>query len=172
MQRIDQIIVTLSFAAKWLSGIVSGIALTLLCSDVVIRYFFPQHLADWTTEVVTYLVVWSLFLVAGELVIEGKHVHADLFVDRLSPVMQRRVAMVAALLGLAFSVLFLWLGMDVVEFSKMLGEESDSTLRIPKTLYYSALPLGMALQCLGYLVRIRAQVIESRESPATHQPNN
>lgn len=166
MQRIDRIIVTLAFGAKWLSGVVSGIALLLLCGDVVVRYFFPQHLSDWTTEVVIYLVVWALFLVAGELVIEGKHIHADLFIDRLSPSMRQKVAIMASVLGLIFSLLFLGLGWNVVEFSHMLGETSESTLRIPKIFYYGALPLGMALQCLGYLVRIRAQVIETRQLPA------
>jgi C4-dicarboxylate transporter, DctQ subunit len=148
MQTLDKLIIGLARGAKWLSGIVAGVALALLCSDVVIRYFYPQHLSDWTTEVVTYLVVWGLFLVAGELVIDGKHVHADLFIDRLNPQ--------------AFSLLLLVLGTDVVKFSMMIGEESDSTLRIPKSIYYAALPVGMALQCLGYIVRVRAEMIGQR----------
>lgn len=162
MQTLEKLIIGLALGAKWLSGIVAGVALALLCSDVVIRYFYPQHLSDWTTEVVTYLVVWGLFLVAGELVIDGKHVHADLFIDRLTPQARLKVAMLASVLGLAFSLLLLVLGTDVVKFSMMIGEESDSTLRIPKSIYYAALPVGMALQCLGYIVRVRAEMIGQR----------
>lgn len=164
MQTFDKLIIGLALGAKWLSGIVAGIAVVLLCSDVFVRYFYPQHLPDWTTEVVTYLVVWGLFLVAGELVIDGKHVHADLFIDRLSPQVRLKVAMLASALGLIFSLLLLALGTDVVKFSMMIGDESDSTLRIPKSIYYAALPLGMALQCLGYSVRIRADMIHQSAS--------
>lgn len=167
MQRAQNLIISLAFGTKWLSGAVAGIAMLLLCSDVVIRYFFPYHLADWTTEVVTYLVVWALFLVACELAIEGKHVHADLFVDRLSTRARYRIALVASMFGLIFSLLFLTLGVDVVAFSVNLGEESDSTLRIPKSLYYAALPVGMALQLLGYVVRMRTTMIEHQKSNPT-----
>ena len=40
----------------------------------------------------------------------------------------------------------------------MIGEEGDSTLRFPKWIYYLALPTGMALQCLGYIARLWAEI--------------
>jgi TRAP-type C4-dicarboxylate transport system permease small subunit len=141
-----------------LAGIISAAALALLCFDVVTRYFFPSYLPDWSSEVIVYLVVWAMFLVAGELAIEGKHVHADLLVDHLPTKGKWGVGIVASLAGLGFSILFLRYGWEVVAFARMIGEEGESSLRFPKYLYYLALPVGMTLQCLGYLVRLWDQI--------------
>lgn len=149
-----------------LAGVISAMALLLLCFEVVTRYFFPSYLPDWSAEIVIYLVVWALFLAAGELVLEGKHIHADLIVDRLPPKAKWSLAILASIAGLGFSVLFLWYGYEVVAFAHMIGEEGESSLRFPKYLYYLALPVGMAMQCLGYLVRIYVQISGLEEQPS------
>jgi len=143
-----------TLAARMLAGVIALAALLLLCFEVIARYFMPAILPDWGSEVVIYLTVWALFLVVGELALNGGHVQADFVVDRLSKRWKARLGLLAAVAGLAFSVIFLWYGYEVVAFAHMLGEEGDSTLRFPKWIYYLALPAGMALQCLGYMARI------------------
>lgn len=144
--------------ARILAGVIGLAALLLLCFEVVARYFAPQILPDWGSEVVIYLTIWALFLVVGELALTGDHVHADFVVDRLSDQAKWALGLLAALAGLVFSVLFLWYGYEVVAFAHMIGEEGDSTLRFPKWIYYLALPTGMALQCLGYIARLWAEI--------------
>lgn len=144
--------------SRILAGVIGLAALLLLCFEVVARYFAPQILPDWGSEVVIYLTIWALFLVVGELALKGEHVHADFVVDRLSERKKWALGLLAAFAGLIFSVLFLWYGYEVVAFAHMIGEEGDSTLRFPKWIYYLALPTGMALQCLGYIVRIWAEI--------------
>jgi len=146
--------------ARILAGVIGLAALLLLCFEVIARYFAPHILPDWGAEVVIYLTVWALFLVAGELALNGGHVHADFVVDRLNPRPKWATGLLATLAGLVFSVLFLWYGYEVVDFAHMIGEEGDSTLRFPKWIYYLALPVGMALQCLGYLARGWAEIKE------------
>lgn len=144
--------------SRTIAGIFGGLALLLLCFEVFGRYFAPSILPDWGSEIVIYLTVWALFLVAGELALDGGHVNADFVVERLDPVWKRRLGLVATIGGLVFSLTFLWYGWAVVDFAHMLGEEGESTLRFPKWLYYLALPIGMALQCLGYTARIWVNV--------------
>lgn len=160
------LITTIAKLSRNLAGVISAVALLLLCFEVVTRYFMPSLLPDWSAEIVIYLVVWALFLAAGELVLEGKHIHADLIVDRLPAKLKWGLAVLASAAGLGFSMLFLWYGYEVVAFAHMIGEEGESSLRFPKYIYYLALPVGMAMQCLGYLVRIYVQVteLESRHS--------
>ena len=148
--------------SKLMAGVVGLVALLLLCFEVVARYFTPSILPDWGSEIVIYLTVWAMFLVAGELALNGGHVHADFVVDRLQPVWKHRLGVLASLVGLIFSALFFWYGYEVVMFAHMIGEEGDSTLRFPKWIYYLALPVGMALQCLGYI----AQILTEQNSPA------
>jgi len=144
--------------ARFLAGVIGLAALLLLCFEVVARYFAPQILPDWGSEVVIYLTIWALFLVVGELALNGDHVHADFVVDRLSERGKWALGLLASVAGLVFSVLFLWYGYEVVAFAHMIGEEGDSTLRFPKWIYYLALPTGMALQCLGYIARLWAEI--------------
>ncbi len=143
--------------ANILAGIIGLAALLLLCFEVLTRYFAPHFLPDWGAEVVIYLTVWALFLVAGDLALNNGHVRADFVVERLNDRSKWWLGLLAACAGLAFSGLFLWYGYEVVDFAHMIGEEGDSTLRFPKWIYYLALPVGMALQCLGYLARIWAE---------------
>jgi len=150
--------------ANWsrlLSGWVLVAAILLLCFDVVCRYFFPSYLPDWSAEVVTYMVVWGMFLVAGELAIDNKHIQADLVVNRLSKRAQFSFGIAGSAAGLGFSILLVNYGWDVVAFAHMIGEEGESSLRLPKYIYYFALPLGMFLQTMGYLVRLHDQIFES-----------
>ena len=100
--------------SRILAGVIGLAALLLLCFEVVARYFAPQVLPDWGSEVVIYLTIWALFLVVGELALKGEHVHADFVVDRLSERKKWALGLLAAFAGLIFSVLFLWYGYEVV----------------------------------------------------------
>lgn len=148
----------ISAIARIVAGIVGLTALLLLCYGVAARYFAPQILPDWVSEIVIYLTVWALFLVAGELALKGEHVRADFVVDRLNDHWKFYLGLLAATAGLVFSGLFLWYGYEVVEFAHRIGIEGDSTLRFHKWIYFLALPVGMGLQCIGYVARILADL--------------
>jgi len=150
-----------------MAGTVGAMALLLLCFVVITRYLFPHVFPDWGTEVVIYLTVWALFLAIGELALHAGHVNADFVVARLTPNKQRAMGILASVLGLTFSLLFFFQGYAVVEFAHMIGEEGDSTLRFPKWIYYSALPTGMALQCIAYLTRLWCELTGPDQLPST-----
>lgn len=158
----------LTTAGRLLAGIVGLAALLLLCFEVVARYFAPSILPDWGSEIVIYLTVWALFLVAGELALNGGHVHADFVVDRLDTIWKYRLGLLGAFAGLIFSIIFLWYGYEVVAFARMIGEEGESTLRFPKWIYYLSLPVGMALQCVGYVARILTLPVEPDGDETLH----
>jgi len=158
----------LTTAGRLLAGVVGLAALLLLCFEVVARYFAPSVLPDWGSEIVIYLTVWALFLVAGELALDGGHVHADFVVDRLDTIWKFRLGLLGAFAGLIFSLIFLWYGYQVVAFAWMIGEEGESTLRFPKWIYYLSLPVGMALQCVGYVARILTLPVEPDGDETLH----
>lgn len=137
-----------------LSGVIGLIALGFICFEVAGRYFAPHILTDWGPEVTIYLIVWALFLSVGDLPLTNGHVSANFLVDRVSPSKKRKFEMLASVTGLIFSILLLWYGYKVVEFAHFIGEEGDSTLRFKKWIYYLALPTGLLIQSLGYIVHI------------------
>ncbi len=150
----------LTRTARILAGVAGLSALVLLCFEVVARYFVPSILPDWGSEIVIYLTIWALFLVVGELALNGDHVRADFVIDRLGGRSRWALGLLAALAGLAFSALFLWYGYEVVTFAHAFGEEGDSSLRFPKWIYYLSLPVGMALQCMGYIAWLWSEIRE------------
>ena len=159
----------ITIMGRFLAGVVGLVALMLLCYEVFARYFVPSALPDWGTEIVIYLTVWALFLVSGELALNGGHVQADFVVDRLNSIWKYRLGLISAFAGLAFSAVFLWYGYKVVAFAQMIGEEGESTLRFSMWIYYLSLPVGMILQCIGYIARIlslSAEIEDKQPLPA------
>ena len=140
--------------ANILAGALATIALALVCFEVFGRYFAPWILPDWGTEVTVYLMVWALFLSICNLPMTRGHVAANFIVDRLPPRKRYYFEMLSSLCSLIFSAILVWYGYEVVEFAILIGEESESTLRFPKWIYYLCIPVGMTLNLLAYIVRI------------------
>ncbi|MGR6430757.1 TRAP transporter small permease [Rhizobium sp. PAMB 3182] len=152
--------------SEYVSGIIGLLALLLVCYEVVGRYFAPQILTDWGSEVTVYAVIWAVFLSFGELALRNEHVSADFLVARLEGGAKRAYLIGTWCIGLAFSAALAWAGWKMVGFALMLGEVGDTSLHFPKAYYYLALPVGMLFQCLVYgasLVTRRHAAAETEE---------
>ncbi len=67
---------------------------------------------------------------------------------------QRALEIVNCTLCLAFCLLLVWYGWQVVDLAVLLDERSGSSLRFPVWIYYTCLPAGALLMALRYLRRI------------------
>lgn len=147
-------------------GLLGGIALVLSAFEIVTRYLFPAYAPDWGEEVIVYVTMWGVFLAGSALVGENRHVRADLLVRLLTPGGQRLTELFNGLAGLLFTGVLAWYGWEVVEFAIDMEETSISSLRFPIAWYYACLPLGMALMCLRYAIRLGE--LAFRFDPAKH----
>lgn len=129
-------------------------SLLLAVFEMFMRYYFPQHLPDWTAEVVVYLITASVMLSGGLLVSENRHVHADLFLRQLSSQAQRLLEIAFCLVGLGVCWVFFKHGLGIVEFALRLDERSDSSLQFPVFIYYSFVPAAFGLMAVHYLRRL------------------
>ncbi|HUS97976.1 MAG TPA: TRAP transporter small permease [Hyphomicrobiaceae bacterium] len=135
-------------------GVFSAIALMLICYEVVVRYFFPTYLTDWGSEVVIYLVVWAMLIAGSPLVLQGRHIRADLIVRMLPNNGQWILELVNLIVGLLYCALVAKFALDVVLFARNLGEQSESSLQFPLWIFYIALPLSFGLMALRYVFRL------------------
>ncbi|WP_417728498.1 TRAP transporter small permease [Roseovarius sp.] len=144
------------------------VALGLITWDVVIRYFFPTHLAGWTTEVVIYLVVSAMLLSGWSLVRLNQHVRAELIVELLGPKARYWVELGVTATGLTYCAIVAWFAVDMAQFARMLDIRSASSLHFPVWIFYLAVPVGFALMGLGYAVRLihLARIPEDRIADA------
>jgi TRAP-type C4-dicarboxylate transport system permease small subunit len=156
-----KIIASLSRLAEFVGGVLGFLPLLLVCYEVVGRYFAPRLLTDWGAEVTVYLVIWGVFLSFGELARKNEHVSADFLVANLKGAWQARLEVFLWIIGFIYSAVLVFAGWKVVGFALMLGETGDTSLHFPKAYYYLALPVGMAIQCVVYMVflgnRLRAK---------------
>ncbi|MGE3916037.1 MAG: TRAP transporter small permease [Hyphomicrobiaceae bacterium] len=148
-----------------LMALLSVLALSLVVIEVVLRYFFPQHLTDYGMEFTIYFTVWAIFIAGAPLVREARHVRADIVLHLLPISVQRVLEIVALLVGLAFAVALSWYGWQMVMNSYGLGEHSESSARFPLWVYYMALPFGATLMIPPFLYRLYLYVF--RFDPAT-----
>lgn len=100
-------------------------ALTVLISCMmvlglmqIISRFVIERPIGWSEPMLTYMFVWSCFLGASLAVAYRAHFDVELFVDHLSPSVQRVIAIFVQLLIVAFSVIMLWKGMVLVEVNQ------------------------------------------------------
>lgn len=135
-------------------ALLAAVALLLACHGMVSRYFFPGFSFDWTFEVITFVVIWAVFLAAARLVTTAGHIRIDIALQRLGPATRRWLAILAAALALAVAALLLWSGVLVVSEAIRWGETSSSTLRVPLWIYYLSLPVGAALMTVRLMARI------------------
>jgi C4-dicarboxylate transporter DctQ subunit len=137
-----------------LMAVLAVLGLALVVTDVVLRYFFPQHLTDWGMEFTIYFSVWAIFIAGAPLVRESRHVRADILLVMMPPAAQRILEIVALLVGLAFVVALSWYGWQMVLSSYDLGERSESSAHFPSYLYYMSLPFGMTLMIPAFIGRL------------------
>lgn len=137
-----------------LIGFLAICSLLLAVTEMVLRYFLPRQLPDWTSEVVIYLITAAVMLSGGLLVTEGRHVRADLLLRLGSPSLQRSFEIGFCLVGIAVCAVFFERGIGIVEFALMLDARSDSSLQFPVFIYYAFVPLAFGLMLFHYVIRL------------------
>lgn len=135
-------------------GVFAGLALLLICAEVVLRYFVPALLPDWGAEVTIYLTVWAMLIAGSQLVLTGRHIRADLVVRQLSERLQWVLELINLIVGFIYCGIVAWFGWKVVEFAQMLDERSESSLQFQMWIFYIILPVAFGLMCVRYLIRL------------------
>ncbi len=148
-------------------------AMTIITfSNVVARYVFNDNIL-WALEVTVYLFAWLVLLGASYAVKKHIHIGVDVVVANAPPLARKVLTVIAVLCCLAFSLLLLKGSWDywypfatkraflvtedvpMPEFLQFLSDsmnEGERYEKLPRFIPYFALPLGMALLTLRYLV--------------------
>ena len=148
------------FFAAWdrvertLVGLLGAIALAIAVVQVFGRYIDPAGAITWAEEVIVYIMVWGIMIIASQLVRTDGQVRPDLVLRMLPPGVQRWVEVFNCLVAIAFTFGMVWYGWDVVSTAILLDQRSSSDLQFPIWIYYTALPVGGALMLIRYVIRL------------------
>jgi C4-dicarboxylate transporter DctQ subunit len=139
---------------RTLVGLLGAAALLIAAVQVFGRYINPAGAITWAEEVIVYIAVWAVMIIASQLVRGDGHVRPDLVLRLLRPGAQRWVEMFNCLVAIAFTFGMVWYGWQVVDTAQMLDQRSSSDLQFPIWIYYAALPTGGLLMLIRYLIRL------------------
>ncbi len=148
------------FFAVWdrvertVAGALGALALGIAVVQVFGRYINPSGAITWAEEVIVYIMVWAIMIIASQLVRTDGQVRPDLVLRMLPPRAQRWVEMFNCLVAIAFTFGMVWYGWVVVSTSVLLDQRSSSDLQFPIWIYYAALPAGGGLMLVRYVIRL------------------
>lgn len=152
--RIAQALAAWDRVERLLVGLLGAAALVIAVVQVFGRYIDPAGAINWAEEVIVYIAVWAVMLIASQLVRTDGHVRPDLVLRLLPSRAQRWVEMFNCLVAIAFVAGMVWYGWQVVDTALMLDQRSSSDLQFPIWIYYAALPVGGGLMLARYIIRL------------------
>jgi TRAP-type C4-dicarboxylate transport system permease small subunit len=97
-------------------------------------------------------MIWVAYLGAGLALREGRHAAIDMFQDRLSVNLRRRLRAVLGVVILSFFALLAWLGVRMSIFGW--SQETIAT-QIPTGIPYLAIPLGALIFCMHLVLTFK-----------------
>lgn len=101
--RSNRILAAWDWVERTVVGLLGLFALGIAVVQVFGRYIDPAHAITWAEEVIVYIVVWAVMIIASQLVRTDAHVRPDLVLRLLPPRVQRWLEIFNCLVAIAFS---------------------------------------------------------------------
>lgn len=135
-------------------GLLGLVAMVIAAVQVFGRYIDPANAITWAEEVIVYIIVWAIMIIASQLVRHDGHVRPDLVLRVMHPRKQRWVEMFNCLVAIVFMAGLVYYGKQVVDTALLLSQTSSSDLQFPIWIYYTSLPVGAGLMLVRYVIRL------------------
>jgi TRAP-type C4-dicarboxylate transport system permease small subunit len=144
------------------AGLIAA-SVVVVCEMVIVRYVLNQT-TIWQTDFVTYSLVGATFIGAPYLLLSRGHVNVDVLPHYLGDKGRYRLALASMLMALAFCLIMTVLTFQFWHEAYDNNWRSDSMWRARMWIPYAAMPIGMGLLSLQYLVEI-IKLVTGREPP-------
>lgn len=139
-----------------LSGVLFLVAAGINIVNVIGRYVFSFPVF-WAEQVLTFIVIWVVFLLAGSITYRGAHLNMDLLYNGFSNFWKRvvNIAITISLIGCSlFTVTQSWQVIALHVRNSAVTAATDIPLVYPHT----AILFGFAFMAAAAIVRVRAYI--------------
>ncbi|HZJ87810.1 MAG TPA: TRAP transporter small permease [Sphaerochaeta sp.] len=133
----------------------------LIFVQVILRYFFGKSIV-WGEELARYGIVWFVFLGSSLAVKEGAHASVDVIVKLLPKMTRRVVEILAIVISIFYCAVVVYAGMNLVLRVRSMGNITP-TLEIPMFIPYLAIPVGVTLMGIRYVMDLIKKIQEPVE---------
>lgn len=154
LEKLSQ---SLVHATKMFVAVVMGILVTLIFTQVMLRYLFSSSLL-WIEELGRFMFVWLMFLGISVGVYQGKHIAITFMLDILPAWGAKAFNILATLL---VGVFFAFLTVKGADFALINLAGESSVLFIPLGYVYFIMPVASALSVL-YTLNSLHQIIAGK----------
>jgi C4-dicarboxylate transporter DctQ subunit len=138
-----------------LQAVLTAAAVVLLAAyfvmvllQVVFRYVLNDSIF-WAEEFVRASMVWGVMVASALVAASRNHIRVEVLELMLPPAGRRVVVFVANALSLAFCLILLWAGIELIDRTWF---QRSPMLDIPKWWVYLAIPVGAGLEALMMLL--------------------
>jgi TRAP-type C4-dicarboxylate transport system permease small subunit len=128
-------------------------AVAINIANVVGRYVFDAPVS-WAEEVMSYGIIWGVFVAVAAITYQGNHLRMDLLVINMRGSFARAVGALTIVLMVACSVFVIMQSFQIVRLYAATWETSMGA-RIPLVYAHSALLVGFSMMLLAVIVRAR-----------------
>jgi C4-dicarboxylate transporter, DctQ subunit len=135
-------------AARASIGLVLIAATALVFVNVFLRYVFNYALS-WGDEVITYSLLWLVFLGGGVAARQGAHISMEAVLTLLPARMQRHNAMLVNVVCAGLCAVVGYLGWSLAVAVRNFDQVGAAS-GVPMFWVYLAIPAGCALMMLGF----------------------
>ena len=123
-------------------------------ANVIARYVFFSPIF-WAEEIMIFIVIWTVFLLAASITYRGAHLSMDLLYSGFRPFWKRVVNIAIALSLIGSSLFAASQSWKVVSLYLRTGDVTPAT-GIPLSVPHAALLVGFVLMALAAIFRIRS----------------
>jgi TRAP-type C4-dicarboxylate transport system permease small subunit len=150
------------------AGLIAA-SVVIVCQMVFIRYVLNEN-TIWQTDFVTFSLVAATFIGSPYLLLSRGHVNVDVLPIYLGPQGRFRLALLSSLMALAFCAVMTVLTFQFWQEAWDNNWRSESMWRARMWIPYAAMPIGLGLLSLQYIVEI-IKLVSGREPPFGLPPN-
>lgn len=159
LARVESFIDWVGRATSWLALAI----VVLMATNVVLRYLFSYG-SVWGQELEWHLLAPLILFSIAYALQKGEHVRVDVAYTHFSARNKERVNLLAALLCLAISVIVIWLSIQYVQQSYVIGEKSSDPGGLTHRWVLKALiPIGFVLLLLQSAAEVAKSWLKLRD---------
>ncbi len=152
---------------SWLCGVFAAgliaFGVVVVCDMVFVRFVLNEN-TIWQTDFVTYSLIAATFIGSPYVLMTRGHVNVDILPLHLSARPRYWLAVLTALVAMAFCVAMLVLTYAYWREALDNGWRSNTMWRVRLWIPYGSMPIGLGLLTLQYVVQLLC-LVTGREPP-------
>ena len=149
---------------RWLLILMLAVMSVIIFANVTLRYTTSQSI-EWAEEVARHLMIWMTFIGCGPVLRYGGHIAIDNLQDALPRPLAVALRVLIAILITAFCVFCIWTGLDYMDRTQY---QTTPSTQISVAWVYAALPIGMGMTLIHWLLIVRSYVLRREFASDAH----